>query len=87
VNHGGPDSPPILLVHGDMDLMVPLEQGDKLYESLRSKGAEIRYCVARGGRHLITESEIIVCDLTGVGVQDVAAASLVMERAKAGKTL
>jgi ornithine cyclodeaminase len=30
------------------------------------------------------DDEIIVCDLTGVGVQDVAAASLVLERAKAG---
>jgi ornithine cyclodeaminase len=29
-----------------------------------------------------SETEIIVCDLTGVGVQDVAAASLVLERAK-----
>lgn len=29
--------------------------------------------------------EIIICDLTGVGVQDVAAASLVMERAKAAE--
>ncbi len=34
-----------------------------------------------------SETEIIVCDLTGVGVQDVAAASLVLERAKAEKTL
>ncbi|MGH9543864.1 MAG: ornithine cyclodeaminase family protein [Terriglobales bacterium] len=31
-----------------------------------------------------SEDEIIVCDLTGVGAQDVAAASLVLERAKAG---
>ena len=30
-----------------------------------------------------SETEIIICDLTGVGVQDVAAASLVLERAKA----
>jgi ornithine cyclodeaminase len=30
-----------------------------------------------------SESEIIVCDLTGVGVQDVAAACLVLERARA----
>jgi ectoine utilization protein EutC len=30
-----------------------------------------------------SDGEIIVCDLTGVGVQDVAAASLVLERAKA----
>jgi ectoine utilization protein EutC len=31
----------------------------------------------------VSENEIIVCDLTGVGVQDVAAACLVIERAKA----
>ena len=30
-----------------------------------------------------SEEEIIVCDLTGVGVQDVAAANLVLERARA----
>jgi ectoine utilization protein EutC len=30
-----------------------------------------------------SEDEIIVCDLTGVGVQDVAAATVIMERAKA----
>jgi ornithine cyclodeaminase len=30
-----------------------------------------------------SDDEIIVCDLTGVGVQDVAAASVVMERARA----
>jgi ornithine cyclodeaminase len=29
----------------------------------------------------VSEDEIIVCDLTGVGVQDVAAATVVMERA------
>jgi ornithine cyclodeaminase len=31
----------------------------------------------------VSEDEIIVCDLTGVGVQDVAAATVIMERAKA----
>jgi ectoine utilization protein EutC len=31
----------------------------------------------------VSDDEIIVCDLTGVGVQDVAAATVVMERAKA----
>lgn len=31
----------------------------------------------------ISDDEIIVCDLTGVGVQDVAAATVVMDRAKA----
>jgi len=29
-----------------------------------------------------SDDEIIICDLTGIGVQDVAAAALVLERAK-----
>jgi ornithine cyclodeaminase len=39
-----------------------------------------------GGRKpgRVSEDEVIVCDLTGVGVQDVAAAGLVMELALAG---
>jgi len=53
---------------------------DKIYAELGEITAGLK-----PGR--VSESEIIVCDLTGVGVQDVAAASLVMERAKAGKTL
>ncbi len=38
---------------------------------------------AKPGRR--SDREIIVCDLTGVGVQDVAAASLVMERARTSR--
>lgn len=49
---------------------------DKIYAELGEITAGLK-----PGR--TSESEIIVCDLTGVGVQDVAAASLVMERAKA----
>ncbi len=45
--------------------------------------AELGQIIAsqKKGREL--DQEIIICDLTGVGVQDVAAASLVMERARA----
>jgi ectoine utilization protein EutC len=45
--------------------------------------AELGEIVARQKPGRVSENEIIVCDLTGVGVQDVAAASLVIERAKA----
>lgn len=46
-------------------------------------GAELGEIAAglKPGRN--NDQELIVCDLTGVGVQDVAAASLVMERALA----
>jgi ornithine cyclodeaminase len=57
-----------------------VEQGvisrEKIYAELGEITARLK-----PGRS--TADEIIVCDLTGVGVQDVAAASLVMERAKA----
>jgi ornithine cyclodeaminase/alanine dehydrogenase-like protein (mu-crystallin family) len=53
---------------------------DKIYAELGEITAGLK-----PGR--VSESEIIVCDLTGVGVQDVAAASLVMERAKAERVL
>ncbi|MGC2186431.1 MAG: hypothetical protein WA637_24400 [Terriglobales bacterium] len=49
---------------------------DKVYAELGEITAGLK-----PGR--ISESEIVVCDLTGVGVQDVAAASLVLERAHA----
>ncbi|MGA8868890.1 MAG: hypothetical protein WB510_18085 [Candidatus Sulfotelmatobacter sp.] len=45
--------------------------------------AELGEIVAGRKPGRVSENEIIVCDLTGVGVQDVAAASLVIERAKA----
>ena len=47
--------------------------------------AELGEITAGLKRGRVSENEIIVCDLTGVGVQDVAAAALVMERAKAAK--
>jgi ornithine cyclodeaminase/alanine dehydrogenase-like protein (mu-crystallin family) len=45
-------------------------------------GAELGEITAGLKPGRTSDSEIIVCDLTGVGVQDVAAASLVLERAK-----
>lgn len=50
---------------------------------VKEKVSELGQIIAgqRPGR--VSEDEIIGCDLTGVGVQDVAAASLVLERAKA----
>jgi ectoine utilization protein EutC len=47
--------------------------------------AELGEIVAGHKPGRVSENEIIVCDLTGVGVQDVAAASLVIERAKAAR--
>jgi ornithine cyclodeaminase len=45
--------------------------------------AELGEVTARRKPGRMSDDEIIVCDLTGVGVQDVAAAALVLERARA----
>jgi ornithine cyclodeaminase/alanine dehydrogenase-like protein (mu-crystallin family) len=50
---------------------------------VKEKICELGEIVAGQKPGRLSEDEIIVCDLTGVGVQDVAAASLVIERAKA----
>jgi len=56
-----------------------VEQGAILRDTIYAELGEIT-SGRKPGR--VSEDEIIVCDLTGVGVQDVAAALLVMERAK-----
>jgi ectoine utilization protein EutC len=49
----------------------------------KEKVSELGEIIAGQKPGRVAEDEIIVCDLTGVGVQDVAAASLVLDRAKA----
>ena len=57
-----------------------MERGAIAKEKIHAELGEVTAGLKSGRT---SEDEIIVCDLTGVGVQDVAAASLVLERAKA----
>jgi ornithine cyclodeaminase len=59
-----------------------VERGAIAKEKIYAELGEITAGVKPGRT---SEDEIIVCDLTGVGVQDVAAASLVLERAERGQ--
>lgn len=72
------DSLPQCLRLGEIHHAV--EQGAISKEKV---GAELGEVVAGIKTGRTRDEELIVCDLTGVGVQDVAAASLVMERALA----
>ncbi|MGA9811895.1 MAG: hypothetical protein WBQ64_03900 [Terriglobales bacterium] len=72
------DSIPQCLRLGEIHHAV--ERGSIAKEKLYAELGEITAGLKPGRT---SETEIIVCDLTGVGVQDVAAASLVLERAKA----
>lgn len=72
------DSLPQCLRLGEIHHAV--EQGAISKEKVSAQLGEI---AARLKPGRVSDEELIVCDLTGVGVQDVAAASLVMERALA----
>jgi len=45
------DDPPFLIVHGDQDRTVPLEQSKILYERLKECGVEATLLVVKNGKH------------------------------------
>jgi ectoine utilization protein EutC len=74
------DSLPQCLRLGEIHHAV--EQGAIASEKVTAELGEITSGMKPGR---LSEDEVIVCDLTGVGVQDVAAAALVLERARGAK--
>jgi acetyl esterase/lipase len=46
-----PDDPPVLIVHGDADLLVPHHQSELLDAALRKAGVRVRFVTIRGGPH------------------------------------
>ncbi len=45
------NTPPFLLIHGDADSVVPLEQSQKLQRALQAKGVSVELIVKEGGGH------------------------------------
>lgn len=46
-----PDDPPVLLVHGDADELVPVSNSETLYEALQEEGVPSRFVTIPGGDH------------------------------------
>ncbi|OAI47511.1 hypothetical protein AYO44_09365 [Planctomycetaceae bacterium SCGC AG-212-F19] len=51
VTHISKDLPPILIVHGDEDKIVPLDQSESLLAVLKKAGADATLHVVKGGGH------------------------------------
>ena len=51
VTHVSPDDPPSLIVHGDRDVLVPLQQSQALVEKLKGAGVEAKLVVKVGAGH------------------------------------
>ena len=45
------DDPPFLIMHGDQDPLVPLNQSELLHEALKKAGVEVTFHVVKGGGH------------------------------------
>jgi acetyl esterase/lipase len=46
-----PDDPPIFIIHGDADMVVPLQQSQTFVAKLKETGVTNKYIIKRGGRH------------------------------------
>ena len=46
-----PESPPFLLIHGDADTVVPLQQSERLMNELKKQNVSVELIVKAGGGH------------------------------------
>jgi len=51
ITHVSRDDPPFLIVHGDQDRTVPLNQSQLLHDALRRAGVSVHFHTIRGGGH------------------------------------
>jgi acetyl esterase/lipase len=51
VNHVSADDPPTLIIHGDADALVPIQQAELILDKLKSAGVETKLVVKKGASH------------------------------------
>jgi acetyl esterase/lipase len=51
ITHITPDDPPTLIIHGDKDPLVPLQQSESFIEKLKAAGVEGKLIVKKGAGH------------------------------------
>jgi len=51
VYHVSADDPPTLIIHGDKDDLVPIQQAELILEKLKSAGVETKLVVRKGAQH------------------------------------
>lgn len=54
INYISPDDPPFLILQGDADNVVPLNQSQLFYDQLTAAGVETQLVVVQGGNHGFT---------------------------------
>lgn len=51
INHVTPDDPPLLLIHGNVDQVVPVQQSEVMKEKYEAVGLPVKLIVQPGGEH------------------------------------
>ncbi len=51
ITHVTPDDPPTLIIHGDKDWLVPIQQGETFIEKLKAAGVDAKLIVKPGADH------------------------------------
>jgi acetyl esterase/lipase len=63
VYHASSDDPPTLIIHGDADQLVPIQQAELILDKLKSAGVETKLVVKKGAEHgwpdLLKDTETI----------------------------
>ena len=57
VTYVSKDDPPFLIIHGDMDTIVPLAQSEEMASALESVGVPVSLVVVEGGGHALDEPD------------------------------
>ena len=57
ISYASPDDPPILIIHGDQDELVPIIQGRSMYEALLASGVTTEFIVIQGAGHGFYDSD------------------------------
>jgi len=51
ITHVSPDDPPVLIIHGDADKLVPIQQSEELIDKLGAAGVTGKLIVKSGAKH------------------------------------
>ncbi len=51
ISHVSKENPPTLLIHGDADALVPLQQSQVMQKAMKEAGATVELIVQKGGKH------------------------------------
>ncbi len=51
ISHVTPDDPPTLIIHGDADQLVPLQQSERIVEEFKKTGVQANLVVKKGAGH------------------------------------